>query len=109
MDPQLGRVGINEIEAKEQGIEVKVAKIPMSYVARAIETAETRGFMKAIVDAKTGRILGAMALGIEGGELMAMFQIAMMGKLEYAVLRDSVFAHPTLAEGLNTLFMSLDG
>jgi pyruvate/2-oxoglutarate dehydrogenase complex dihydrolipoamide dehydrogenase (E3) component len=84
-----------------------VAKMPMSYVARALEVSEARGFMKAVVDADTGRILGCAVLGIEGGEIMAMIQIAMMGDLPYTALRDAVFAHPTLAESLNNLFATL--
>jgi pyruvate/2-oxoglutarate dehydrogenase complex dihydrolipoamide dehydrogenase (E3) component len=104
IDPQLGRVGLSEREAQEQGRSFKVAKIPMNYVARADELDEARGFMKAIVDAESGQILGAAVLGIEGGEIMAMLQLAMMGKLHYTVLREGVFAHPTLAESLNTLF-----
>ena len=78
--------------------------MPMSYVARALEVDETRGVMKAIVDAETDQILGAAILGLEGGEIMSMLQIAMMGKLPYTALRDGVFAHPTLAESLNNLF-----
>jgi pyruvate/2-oxoglutarate dehydrogenase complex dihydrolipoamide dehydrogenase (E3) component len=85
-----------------------VAKLPMTRVARAIETDETRGFMKALVDARTDRILGAAVLGVEGGEVMAVLQVAMMGDLPYAAIRDGVFAHPTLAESLNNLFMTLD-
>ena len=85
-----------------------VAKIPMTYVARAIEMGETRGFMKAVVDRETKRILGCAVLGIEGGEVMAMLQIAMMGDLPYTALEDATFAHPTLAESLNTLFMQLE-
>ncbi len=108
IDPQLGRYGMTETEARAKGIEIRVAKIPMSYVARAIEMGETRGFMKAIVDARTGRLLGCAVLGIEGGEIMAMFQIAMAGGLHYSVLKEGVFAHPTLAESLNTLFTSMD-
>ena len=104
IDPQLGRVGLTETEAREQGRKVKVASMPMSYVARALEVDESRGIMKAIVDAESGHILGAAVLGIEGGELMSMLQIAMLGKLSYTVLRDAVFAHPTLAESLNNLF-----
>jgi len=73
-------------------------------VARALEMDESRGFMKAIVDAKSGQLLGAAVLGIEGGEIMSQLQIAMMGKLPYTVLKDGVFAHPTLAESLNNLF-----
>ena len=65
---------------------------------------ETRGFMKVIVDAETSQMLGAAILGIEGGEIMAQIQLAMMGKLPYTVLKDAVFAHPTLAESLNNLF-----
>lgn len=103
-DPQFGRVGINEQEAREQGLEIQVASMPMSHVARALETDESLGLMKAIVDANSGQILGAAVLGIEGGELMSMIEIAMMGKLPYTVLRDAVFAHPTFAEALNNLF-----
>jgi pyruvate/2-oxoglutarate dehydrogenase complex dihydrolipoamide dehydrogenase (E3) component len=109
IDPQLGRVGLTEAEARAQGRNIRVAKIPMSYVARALEVDESRGFMKALVDADTKQILGCAILGIEGGELMSMLQIAMMGKVPYPVLRDAIFAHPTLAEGLNTLFMTLEG
>ena len=108
IDPQLGRIGLSEQEARDQGLDVLVAKIPMSYVSRAIEVGETRGFMKAIVDAETGQILGCAVLGIEGGEIMAMIQIAMLGKLPYTALRNAVFAHPTLAESLNTLFSSVE-
>ncbi len=107
MDPQLGRVGMSEREARKTGRDVRVAKMPMSSVARALEVDEPRGFMKAIVDAQTRRILGAAVLGIEGGELMSMLEIAMMGDLPYTALRDAVFAHPTLAESLNNLFASL--
>jgi pyruvate/2-oxoglutarate dehydrogenase complex dihydrolipoamide dehydrogenase (E3) component len=77
--------------------------MPMSYVARALEVSESRGFMKAIIDADTKQILGCAVLGIEGGEIMAMIEIAMMGKLPYTVLKDGIFAHPTLAESLNNL------
>jgi len=108
IDPQLGRIGLREQEARDQGRDVFVAKIPMSYVARAIEMGETRGFMKAVIDAETDRILGCAVLGIEGGEIMAMIQIAMMGNLPYTALRDAVFAHPTLAESLNTLFSTVE-
>jgi pyruvate/2-oxoglutarate dehydrogenase complex dihydrolipoamide dehydrogenase (E3) component len=107
IDPQLGRVGMTETEARAKGHDVRVAKIPMSYVARAVETGETRGFMKAVVENGSKRILGCAVLGMEGGEIMAMLQIAMMGDLPYTALEDATFAHPTLAESLNTLFMSL--
>jgi pyruvate/2-oxoglutarate dehydrogenase complex dihydrolipoamide dehydrogenase (E3) component len=108
IDPQLGRIGISEAEAKEQNLNIRVAKLAMTHVARAIEMSETRGFMKAIVGADTNQILGAAVLGVEGGELMSMFEIAMMGKLPYTVLKDAIFAHPTLAESLNNLFMAMD-
>ncbi len=108
IDPQLGRVGLGEEEARQQGRSIKVAKMPMSWVARADEVDETRGFMKAIVDADTHQVLGCAILGIEGGELMAMVEIAMLGHLPYTVLRDAIFAHPTLAESLNNLFTNVD-
>ena len=106
IDPQLGRIGISETEAK--GRNIRIAKLPMTRSARAVEMSETRGFMKAIVDADTNQILGAAVLGVEGGELMSMFEIAMMGKLPYTVLKDAIFSHPTLAESLNNLFMAMD-
>lgn len=104
IDPQLGRVGLSETDAREQGRNIQVYKMPMSWVARALETDESRGLMKAVVDAETGQILGGAILGIEGGEMMAALQMAMMGKLSYTVLRDAIFAHPTLAESFNNLF-----
>jgi len=107
IDPQLGRVGLTETEAREKGLNFKVAKMPMNHVARALEMDESRGLMKAIVDADTKQILGAAIFGIEGGEMMATLQMAMMGKLPYTILRDAVFAHPTLAEAFNNLFSTL--
>jgi len=108
IDPQLGRVGLTEQEARTQGRSIRVAKLPMNAVARALETGETRGFMKAIVDAETQHILGCAILSIEGGEIMAIIQVAMMGNLPYTALRDGIFTHPTFAEGLNALFLTLD-
>ena len=108
IDPQLGRIGMSEAEAKEKRLSVRVAKWPMTHVARAIEMSETRGFIKAIVETGTNQILGAAVLSVEGGELMAMFEIAMMGKLPYTVLKKGIFAHPTLAEAMNNLFVKLD-
>ena len=108
IDPQLGRVGMSEQEAREQGYNIRVARMPMSHVTRALEMGEPRGMMKAVVDVGTGQILGCAVLGIEGGEIMAMLQIAMMGKVPYTVLREGVFAHPTLAESLNNLFATID-
>jgi pyruvate/2-oxoglutarate dehydrogenase complex dihydrolipoamide dehydrogenase (E3) component len=104
IDPQLGRIGLTEAQAKEAGRRILVARLPMSHVARALETDEPRGFMKAVIDADTGLILGCAVLGVEGGELMAMLQLAMMGDIPTPRLRDAIFAHPTLAESLNTLF-----
>jgi pyruvate/2-oxoglutarate dehydrogenase complex dihydrolipoamide dehydrogenase (E3) component len=108
IDPQLGRVGLSEAQARAQGRNIRVAKMPMTRVARALEVDESRGFMKAIVDAENNRILGAAILGIEGGEIMSAIEIAMMGKLPYTALRDGIFAHPTLAESLNNLFTAMD-
>jgi len=106
IDPQLGRIGLTETEARAQGLNIRVAKMPMTYVARAIETDETRGFMKILVDRDTEQILGAAVLGIEGGEIASIIQIAMQGKLPYTALRDGIFSHPTLAESLNNVFLN---
>jgi pyruvate/2-oxoglutarate dehydrogenase complex dihydrolipoamide dehydrogenase (E3) component len=104
IDPQLGRVGITESEARAQKRKYRVAKMPMNYVARALEVDESRGFLKAIVDSESDQVLGAAVLAIEGGEIMAMLQLAMMGRLPFTTLREAIFAHPTLAESLNNLF-----
>ena len=104
MDPQLGRIGITEREARRNGRNVRVARMPAASIARATETGETRGMLKAVVDADTEQILGAAVLAPEGGELMSMFEIAMMGKLRYTQLADAVFAHPAYAESLNTIW-----
>ncbi len=106
-DPQLGRIGLSEKEARAAKIDFEVAKIPMNYIARALELNRASGFMKALVHTETKQILGAAILGVEGGEIMPMSQIAMMGKVPYTTLRDGIFAHPTLAESLNTLLSSL--
>jgi pyruvate/2-oxoglutarate dehydrogenase complex dihydrolipoamide dehydrogenase (E3) component len=97
---------LTETEARARGLSIRVAKLPMAHVARAIEMSETRGFIKAVVDADTKQILGCAVLGVEGGELMAMFQIAMMGRVPYTVLKEAIFAHPTMAESLNNLFLA---
>jgi pyruvate/2-oxoglutarate dehydrogenase complex dihydrolipoamide dehydrogenase (E3) component len=108
IDPELGRVGLTEAQARAQNKRIRVAKMPMTSVARAIEADESRGFMKAVVDATSGQILGAAVLGIEGGEVMSMLELAMVGKLTYEQLRDAILAHPTLAESLNNLFTHFD-
>jgi pyruvate/2-oxoglutarate dehydrogenase complex dihydrolipoamide dehydrogenase (E3) component len=104
MDPQLGRVGLTEAEARKSGRKVKVARMPVTSIARATETGESRGLLKAVVDAETEEILGAAILAPEGGELMSMLELAMMGKLRYSTLENAVFAHPAYAESLNTLW-----
>ncbi len=106
IDPQLGRVGLTEQEAKDKGLNFAVFTMPMSHVARALEVAESLGTMKVIVDRDTKRIVGCAVLGLEGGEMMAMVEIAMMGDLPFTALRDGIFAHPTLAEAFNNLFSS---
>ncbi len=108
MDPQLGRVGITEREARAQGRAIQVAKLPMNAVIRALDTGERRGFMKAVVDADSGQILGCAVLGSEGGEIMSIIQVAMLAKLTYKAMADTIFTHPLLAEGLNTLFAMFD-
>jgi pyruvate/2-oxoglutarate dehydrogenase complex dihydrolipoamide dehydrogenase (E3) component len=104
LDPQLGRVGLSEREAKQRGYDLRVASMPMNYVGRALEIDESRGLMKVMIDNADDRILGCAVLGVEGGETMSVMQAAMMGGLTASRLRDAVFAHPTLAESLNNLF-----
>jgi len=108
VDPQLGRVGLSETQANAAGVPYRLAKMPMRHIARALETGQPRGFLKALVDPNSGLILGAAVLGDQGGEIMSMIHVAMLARLPYEVLRDSPFAHPTYAEGLNSLFSTLD-
>ena len=103
-DPEIARVGLNENEAVAAGRSYRVAKLPMQAVLRAHTLSETRGFMKALVNHETDEILGFTAVGPHAGEVMAVVQTAMMGKLPYTALRDAVFTHPTMAEGLGPLF-----
>lgn len=105
-DPQLGHVGLHDRDLANR--RVKTAVMPMEYVARALETAEPRGMMKATVDAETGEILGFTCLGLEGGEVMSIVQTAMMGGLKWWDLQAAVYAHPTLAESLNNLWGYLE-
>ena len=107
-DPQLGRVGLTEKEAKLQGLNVKVVTMQMDKVARGIETNETKGIMKAIVDADSKHILGVAVLAAEGGEVMSVLQMAMAGNITYQQIRETIFAHPLYSESLNNLFISLD-
>jgi pyruvate/2-oxoglutarate dehydrogenase complex dihydrolipoamide dehydrogenase (E3) component len=106
-DPQLGRVGMTEKEARATGRKLKIGKYPMAYVARAIERDETAGFMKIIVDAETDRILGAAILGIEGGELVQILGALILADAPYTVLKGAVYIHPTLAEGFFGLLDSV--
>ena len=108
-DPPLGRVGLTESEAREQGRTVKVAKLAMNRRARAVELNEPRGMMKVVVDRDTDRILGAAVLGADSGEIMATLQVAMMANMPYTSLREGMFTPPTLAPSLNDLFAALDG
>jgi pyruvate/2-oxoglutarate dehydrogenase complex dihydrolipoamide dehydrogenase (E3) component len=106
-DPQMGRVGMTEQEARASGLKLKIGSYPMANVARAIERDETAGFMKIIVDAATDHILGATILGIEGGELIQILGALMLAKAPYTVLKGAVFIHPTLAEGFFGLMESV--
>ncbi len=108
-DPQLGRVGLTEKEARATGRQLKIGKIPMSWVARAIERDETAGLMKLVVDAGTDRILGAAILGIEGGELVQILGAVMLADAPYTLLKGAVYIHPTLAEGFWTLMEQVKG
>ena len=106
-DPPLARVGLSEGEARQRGIKVRVANVPMSHVLRTRTTGETNGFMKVLVEANGDRIVGFAMIGPEAGEVMAAVQTAMLGGLPYTVFRDAILAHPTMAEGLNELFSRL--
>jgi pyruvate/2-oxoglutarate dehydrogenase complex dihydrolipoamide dehydrogenase (E3) component len=102
-DPQLGSVGMTEKEARAKGYKLKIGKIPMSHVARAIERDETAGLMKVIVDAANDRILGATVLATDGGELIHVLYTLMLANLPYTLLKGAVYIHPTLAEGFFSL------
>ena len=105
-DPQLGRVGLDRAQAQKDGRPVRVYTLPMTSVARAIESGQTAGMMRAVIDDRTDLLLGVTVLGMEGGEVMSALQLAMMGGLSASDLRDAVLAHPTLSESINNLFMS---
>jgi len=106
-DPQLGRVGMTEKEARATGRKLKIGSYPMAYVSRAIERSETAGLMKIIVDAERDQILGAAILGIEGGETVQILGAMMLAGAPSAVLKGAVYIHPTLAEGLFGLMDSV--
>ena len=103
-DPELARIGLSETEAKEQGIEYRLAKLPMVAVLRTRTLSETRGFMKVLVDTKSDRILGFTAFGVEAGEIMGTVQVAMIAGLPFTALREAILTHPTMLEGLVPLF-----
>jgi pyruvate/2-oxoglutarate dehydrogenase complex dihydrolipoamide dehydrogenase (E3) component len=105
-DPELARIGLNEKEAKARGISYRLFKIPLEQVLRARTLSETRGFLKALVEVNGDRILGFTAFAVDGGEIMASVQTAMIAGLPYTALRDAIWAHPTLVEGLSPLFSS---
>jgi pyruvate/2-oxoglutarate dehydrogenase complex dihydrolipoamide dehydrogenase (E3) component len=99
-DPELARVGRNESEARRDGIEYRIAKMPMANVLRTHTIAEPRGFMKMLIGKDSDEIIGFTAFGVEASELMAAVQTAMVGRRPFTALRDAIFAHPTMAEGL---------
>ncbi|MCI0423261.1 MAG: mercuric reductase [Acidobacteria bacterium] len=107
IDPQLARVGLDETEAKRRGIDVRVVRLPMTSVLRARAIGEMRGFMKALLDARSDRILGFTMLGPEAGEVIAVVQTAMLAGLPHTGLRDAILTHPTMAEGLTVLFANV--
>jgi pyruvate/2-oxoglutarate dehydrogenase complex dihydrolipoamide dehydrogenase (E3) component len=106
-DPQVAHVGLGETEARRQGIAARVIKLPMAAVLRTRTIDETRGFMKALIEADGDRILGFTMVGPEAGEVMAVVQTAMLAGLPYLALRDAILTHPTMAEGLNSLFSNV--
>ena len=103
-DPEFARVGLSETEANERGVAYRLAKIPLAAILRTRTLSETRGFLKALVDTRSDRILGFSVFGVEAGEIMSTVQVAMIAGLPYTALRDAIFAHPTMLEGLISLF-----
>lgn len=108
LTPELGRVGITETQALKLGLNIKVAKLGVSSIPRARTMRELRGAYKAVIDADTGKILGAACFGPEGGEVITTIQMAMLGGLTYDQVRDAIISHPTMAEGLNLLFEKIE-
>jgi len=106
-DPPLGRVGLSETEARSQGVAVRVARLPILSVLRSRTISETRGFMKALVEADGDRIVGFAMLGAEAGEVVAVVQTAMSAGMPYTGLREAILTHPTMAEGLSALFSNV--
>jgi pyruvate/2-oxoglutarate dehydrogenase complex dihydrolipoamide dehydrogenase (E3) component len=106
-DPPLASVGLSEGEAKRQGIEVRVAKLPTGAVLRTKTTGHAQGIMKAIVSPTDDRILGFTMIGDEAGEIMAVVQMAILAEMPYQQLRDAILAHPTMTEGLGSLLLNV--
>jgi pyruvate/2-oxoglutarate dehydrogenase complex dihydrolipoamide dehydrogenase (E3) component len=106
-DPPVAHVGLSELEAERNGIPVRVARRPMAANLRANTIGETRGFVKALVELSGDKILGFTMIGPEAGEVMATVQVAMIAGLSYTVLRDAIITHPTMAEGLGSLFSTV--
>jgi probable pyridine nucleotide-disulfide oxidoreductase len=109
IEPELGRIGLNEKDARERGIAVRVAKLPMTAVPRARTNGAMRGFMKVVVDAHSDQILGFTMLGTNAGEVVTAVQMAMIARLPYTAVRDSIIAHPLISEGLNLLLLKVPG
>ena len=103
-EPPLAHVGLSERDAQRQGEAARVARLPMTGVRRTATTDETQGFMKVLVGASHDRILGFTMIGAEAGEVMAAVQTAILADMPYSKLRDAILAHPTMAEGLDSLF-----
>ena len=103
-DPEFARIGVSEAEAKKQGVAYRLFKVPMAAVLRARSLMETRGFLKCLVARDSDRILGFAAFGVGAGEIMGCVQLAMLAGLPYTTLREAVLAHPTIPEGLVSLF-----
>ncbi|WP_449600425.1 FAD-dependent oxidoreductase [Paenibacillus sp. Marseille-Q9583] len=107
IDPPLSRVGISEEAAVEQGLEIIVAKLPAAAIPRARLINETEGFLKAIVDVKTNKILGATLFCAESSEVINIVSMAIQTGQDFTFLRDHIFTHPTMSEALNDLFSQI--
>jgi pyruvate/2-oxoglutarate dehydrogenase complex dihydrolipoamide dehydrogenase (E3) component len=107
-DPELGRIGLSEQEARKAGYKLKIGSLPMAYVARAIERGETNGLLKIVINADNDRILGATILGPEGGELVQILMALMMADAPWTLFHNAMFIHPTLAEGFFSLMANVE-
>jgi pyruvate/2-oxoglutarate dehydrogenase complex dihydrolipoamide dehydrogenase (E3) component len=106
-DPQVAGIGLSEREAREQGLEIEVATMPFGSIARAVETDETAGIVKIVLDPKSERLLGAAIVGADAGELIHVFSTLMRAGASARAIVDGEYAHPTFAEGLQTAIMRL--